>query len=213
MEINLRQMLEEIRELEKTVAAQLKKTEIDVRYSVAGHKVTFAREVRRRHAQFKRGSLRFLRESSIPALLVAPVIYAVLIPTVLMDIFVSLYQMICFPVYRIPKIKRSDYIVFDRHRLGYLNWIERMNCDYCAYVNGVIAYTRELAGRTEQYFCPIRHALAVKGLHPRHANFVPFGDAEHYRAQLETLRQQIRRADVPPPPAPPETTACGEPRQ
>ena len=46
---------------------------------------------------------------------------------------------------------RGQYIVIDRHRLKYLNAIEKLNCVYCGYGNGVIAYARDIAGRTEQY--------------------------------------------------------------
>jgi hypothetical protein len=31
-----------------------------------------------------------------------------------MDAVVSLYQMLCFPLFGIPKVKRSDHVVFDR---------------------------------------------------------------------------------------------------
>ncbi len=35
---------------------------------------------------------------------------------------------------------RGAHFTFDRHRLGYLNLIEKLNCDYCAYANGLFAY-------------------------------------------------------------------------
>ena len=55
------------------------------------------------------------------------------------------YQAICFPVYKIPKVRRRDYLVFDRHHLAYLNIIEKINCAYCSYANGAIAFMREVA--------------------------------------------------------------------
>ena len=36
------------------------------------------------------------------------------------DACVSFFQWACFPVYGITKVRRSDYIVFDRHQLHYL---------------------------------------------------------------------------------------------
>jgi hypothetical protein len=90
--------------------------------------------------------------------LTAPVIYAVIVPLVLLDLFVTIYQRVCFPVYGIPKVNRGDYLIFDRHHLAYLNALEKLNCAYCSYANGLIAYVREIAGRTEQYWCPIKHA-------------------------------------------------------
>ncbi len=47
-----------------------------------------------------------------------------------MDVTISLYQAVCFPIYGIPKVKRQDYIVFDRQYLQYLNLIEKINCAY-----------------------------------------------------------------------------------
>jgi hypothetical protein len=92
-------------------------------------------------------------------------------------------------------VQRSSYIVIDRHHLGYLNAIEKANCMFCSYANGVFAYTREVAGRTEQYWCPIRHAQRVRGAHAHYAEFVPFGDAEGYRQRLPLLRAELK----PPP--------------
>jgi hypothetical protein len=109
-----------------------------------------------------------------------------------MDVFVSFYQFVCFPVYGIPKVKRKDYISLDRHRLSYLNSIEKINCDYCAYFNGLIAFVREVAAKTEQYFCPIRHALRTKGLHPRHALFLPYGDAANFQEKLKKISLAVR---------------------
>lgn len=48
------------------------------------------------------------------AIVTSPVIYPRWIPFLLMDLFVTVYQAICFPVYRIPRVRRSDYLVFDR---------------------------------------------------------------------------------------------------
>jgi hypothetical protein len=59
-------------------------------------------------------------------------------------------------------------VVIDRHRLGYLNPVQKLNCVFCGYGNGVIAYAREITARTEQYWCPIKHALKVKGSHDRY---------------------------------------------
>jgi hypothetical protein len=63
-----------------------------------------------------------------------------IIPIALADLIGSMYQAICFPIYGIPKVHRGEYLSFDRHRLSYLNFAEKLNCDYCAYVNGILAY-------------------------------------------------------------------------
>ena len=107
----------------------------------------------------------------------------------------SVYQAICFRAYGIARVPRSAYIVIDRHHLAYLNAIEKANCMFCSYANGVFAYTREVAGRTEQYWCPIRHAKRVRGAHAHYGAFVAFGDADGYRKRLPLLRAELK----PPP--------------
>ena len=100
---------------------------------------------------------------------------------------VTIYQAVCFPIYRVPKVRRQDYLIFDRGRLAYLNAIEKVGCVYCSYANGLLAYIAEIAARTEQRFCPIQHAHPPAQLHARYPHFLPYGDARAYRAQSETV--------------------------
>jgi hypothetical protein len=144
------------------------------------------------HKTFIKRVSRFLLDSSFLTLLTAPVIWGCLIPIVFMDMVGSFYQAICFPIYGIPKVRRSDYIALDRHRLAYLNAIEKLNCDYCGYANGVLAYFSEIAARTEQYWCPIKHALRIKSVHGRYKNFFDYGDAEGYRKRIEEVRRSFK---------------------
>jgi hypothetical protein len=149
-----------------------------------------ADEFLRQQRRYKTGLFRFLLRSRLLVMLSAPVIYAGWIPFLLLDLFVTIYQGVCFPIYRIPKVRRSDYLIFDREDLPYLNMIEKFNCFYCSYGNGVAAYTREVAARTEQYWCPIKHARRVRSAHERYPLFFDFGDAEAYRQGLKCLRKQ-----------------------
>lgn len=144
-------------------------------------------EVQRRH---KIGVWKYITHSRITVALTAPLVYLGWIPFFLMDAFVSLFQAVCFPIYGIPKVQRSDYLVFDRADLPYLNLIEKFNCLYCSYGNGVAAYTREVSARTEQYWCPIKHARRLKDAHRNYPKFFEHGDGEAYREGLERLRKQ-----------------------
>jgi hypothetical protein len=73
----------------------------------------------------------------------------------------------------------------------HLNTIEKVNCTYCGYGNGVIAYTREIISRTEQYWCPIRHAHHVIDAHRRYPQFFAFGDAQSYQQGIKSKRQAL----------------------
>jgi hypothetical protein len=169
-----------------------------LRRRVELERLRFDAEVRRRHAQFKQSLTALVREGGVANLLTLPIIYSLAVPLALVDLWVTLYQWICFPVYGVARVRRRSFMVIDRHRLGYLNVIERANCLYCSYAIGVIAYVREVAGRTEQYWCPIKHARRVPAPHTRYHGFVEYGDAEAYRRDLPALRRALeRRASRP----------------
>ena len=148
-------------------------------------------ELREAHRLFRQGIPAYVREGSISSLLTAPVIYSLLLPFVLLDGWVTLYQYVCFPIYGIARVCRRRYFAIDRHRLQYLNGIEKMNCTFCSYANGVIAYVREVAARTEQYWCPIKHARTTPAAHHRYREFLEYGDAPGYRNDLPTLRRAL----------------------
>jgi hypothetical protein len=76
----------------------------------------------------------------------------------------------------------------------HLNAIEKVHCVYCGYANGLIAYVREIAARTEQYWCPIKHARVVAAPHPRYRSFLDYGDAIGYRRKLPAIRASLRVA-------------------
>lgn len=157
-------------------------------YELRNGNVWFSEEIEREHRRLKTSLARYVLQSRWLAILTAPFIYAVIIPFVLLDFFVSVYQAVCFPVYGIPKARRRDYIAIDRNKLRYLNALEGFNCLYCSYGNGVLAYAAEIAGRTEQHWCPIKHARRVKNAHDRYATFLPYGDARAYREGIENVR-------------------------
>ncbi len=186
---HLDDLLHRLHALEEELQAELTRRRQEIEFVIENRRVRFAHEVLRHQRQYKVGLLRFLRQSSLAAMLTAPFIYAGFVPFALMDLFVTVYQWICFPVYGIPKVQRRDYMVFDRGDLLYLNAIEKFNCFYCSYGNGVAAYLREVAARTEQYWCPIKHARRMIGAHERYPRFFEYGNAQAYREGLERLRR------------------------
>ena len=156
-------------------------------------------------AALKPGLLPFILHGRPLVFLIAPVIYSVALPLACLDLWLTAYQWLCFPAFGIPKVRRRDYFVIDHQRLPYLNAIEKLNCVYCSYANGTAAYVREVAARTEQYWCPIKHASALTSPHDRYHQFVDYGDGQGYRRELEHLRRALsgpkagRRTGTAPP--------------
>lgn len=199
MNDNLETLLDRMRQLEKSILQELQKKEAEFLYEVRQGKVRFTEEAKARHRTLVKRFTRYIRDSRFMILLTTPVIWSCIIPIALMDLFMTVYQAVCFPIYGIPKVRRSDYIKLDRRHLDYLNWAEKFNCEYCGYANGVLACAVEIAARTEQYWCPIKHALRMKSMHSRYRFFFDYGDAEHYRQQIETVRrsfEDIKTADA-----------------
>ncbi len=189
------QLAGSIRALERQLEAALAKRRIELNYEVHDGIVHFEQLVLAKHRLLKARLLTYVFGARPAMILTAPVIYALMIPVLLLDLFVAVYQTVCFPVYGIPRVRRRDYLAFDREQLAYLNTIEKLNCAYCAYANGVFAYVREVASRTEQYWCPIKHARRVLGVHARYGSFVDYGDGDAYRHELERLRAEARSAE------------------
>ena len=146
----------------------------------------------------RKGLWEYLKGVRLPVLLTAPLIYLGVIPFLVLDLFVVIYQAVCFPLNGIPRVRRRDYLIFDRGRLPYLNAIEKLGCVYCSYANGLLAYVVELAARTEQHFCPIKHDAEVLAPHSRYPHFLPYGDARAYRNHIDKVRDAF--ADIEPLP-------------
>ena len=186
-------LIGKIRALESELDAELAKRSAGLRVGLEHGRIAFEEELLRRHRELRRKLLPYLFGANPLVVLTAPVIYAGIVPFLLLDLFVNIFQAVCFPIYGIAKIRRADYLVFDRHHLAYLNALEKLNCAYCSYANGIIAFTREIAARTEQYWCPIKHARRVVGTHARYALFDDYGDAEGYQERLAKLRQALAK--------------------
>ena len=186
-------VLDRLRDLETDLEHEVAAAQHRWHYKIETGRIRFEEAVHRRHKALKMSLAQFLRESSIPALLTAPIIYSLFVPFVVVDAWVSLYQLVCFPIYGIDRVRRSDYIALDRRKLAYLNAIEKANCQYCSYANGLLAYIREIAARSEQYWCPIKHARRIRGPHTHYRLFVDYGDAEGYKHELPVLRKSLKK--------------------
>jgi hypothetical protein len=184
-------LMEKMRSVEAEIETELARRQEELRFRFENNRIVFEDEVLRVHRAIKTRVSRYLSQANPLVMLTAPVIYSLLIPIALLDIFVIIYQATCFPVYKIPQVRRRDYLIFDRHHLAYLNIIEKINCAYCSYANGAISFAREVAARTEEYWCPIKHARRILGPHPHYQGFADFGDADEYRKQLNSMKDGV----------------------
>jgi len=187
----LEHLLLEIKKLEQQLFIELQKKQVEFYYKIKGKKVYFEEATRRYHKTLMTRIHAYLFNASLLNILTVPIIYSCFIPAVLFDLIVTVFQQICFRIYKIPLVKRREYIVIDRHSLSYLNLIEKINCVYCGYFNGLIGYIAEVAARTEQYWCPIKHARRVASLHGRYDKFLEYGDGQAYKEKFEEIRRDF----------------------
>lgn len=184
-------LIEQIKQLEKKLSAEMQKKEEEFFYKIQGKKVYFEARAKRYHKTLVTNIYRYLVNASLVNIFLAPLVWSCLFPALFMDFVISVFQFVCFPLYGIPKVDRKEYIVIDRHALTYLNFIEKMNCVYCGYFNGLIAYVQEIAARTEQYWCPIKHAHRMAHLHSRYKKFADYGDGDIYIKKVENIRRDF----------------------
>ena len=187
----IQDIIEDIKKLEKELLLEIQKKEEEFFYKIKGKKVYYEPETKKIHKKLATKIHNYIFKASYLNILTAPVIWFCILPALFMDGVVSVYQFICFKVYGIPKVRRNDFIVLDRQSLSYLNPIEKLNCVYCGYFNGLIAYVQEIAGRTEQYWCPIKHARKLGTMHRRYHKFFNYGDHREYKHRLEQLRRDF----------------------
>lgn len=195
MNDRIRHLLDQMAALEEDLRVALQEQQSSVLFQINGKRVEFEQSIRQAHVRLKTGFFHWLVTYRPQNLITGPIIYSMIVPLAILDLAVSFYQATCFPIYRVARVHRSDYIVFDRQQLEYLNFIEKFHCTYCAYGAGLIAYVSEIVARTEEYFCPIKHARKILGTHARHARFLAYGDAADYERRLEAFRIGLGRKD------------------
>jgi hypothetical protein len=123
---------------------------------------------------------------------VYPVIYPAALFIFLLDAWVEIYHRITFPIYGIPYIKRKNYIKIDRHKLKYLNPMQKLNCVYCGYANGVLQYISKIIAETETYWCAIQHEKNEQFLPPdHHEEFIKYGDKRSYTDIYESKKTRM----------------------
>ena len=178
-------------ELELEVDRMLASKREEFNYRFHRGKVVFEQGIQRWQREHRTGIWLYLRKAPLGHILSAPLIYGMIVPMLILDGSITVYQQICFRIYRIPRVVRQDYLVIDRNHLAYLNAIEKFNCVYCGYGNGLLEYTREIVARTEQYWCPIKHARRTLDAHSRAQKFFDYGDSRAWHEDLQKMRKSL----------------------
>jgi len=188
----IKEMIEEIETMKKKLGEEIDKEEKYANYEISNGHIKFEKEIFKRQKENMMHLWDWFGEIPLVQLFSAPVVYVMIVPAVLLDMMLFVYRNVVSRVFKIEFGKRSDYIVYDRQYLGYLNVVEKLNCLYCAYFNGLMQYASSIAARTEFYFCPIKHAKKIAYKHEYYDTFLTYGDDDAYQKKLKELRKDLK---------------------
>ncbi|KYJ85885.1 hypothetical protein [Sulfurovum riftiae] len=192
MSERIKEMMVEIEDLRQKLKEEIEQQEKKIDYEIKNGYIRFEDEVLSKQKENMKHLLAWFGETPFIQLLSAPIVYGMVLPALLLDLMLFVYTYVVGRVFKITFVQRKDYIVFDRQYLGYLNIVEKLNCLYCAYFNGLMQYSAAIAGRTELYFCPIKHAKKIAYDHNYYDAFFAYGDGEKYPQKLEKLREEVQ---------------------
>lgn len=181
MKSTISRILQEIENKRKELAEEYERIKKKYNFEYIKWKITFSKEQKLENKKKKRSFWQTTKSTTFREYLSIPFIYSMMIPAVILDSFLFMYQQTAMRLYRIPLVKRSDYITLERKHLDYLNWVEKLNCIYCSYVNWLFAYAVEIAWRTEKYWCLIKHAKKMNSSHNWEKYFADYGDADWFK--------------------------------
>ena len=193
MNEKIREIINEIEEMKAKLSEEIAQQESHISYEINNGYVQFEKEVLGKQKENMKNLFAWFAEIPFLHLLSSPIIYGMMIPAVFLDMILFFYQHIVFRIYKFEPLQRSDYIIYDRQYLGYLNIFEKLNCMYCSYFNGLMQYASAIASRTELYFCPIKHAKKIAYQHDFYNEFFSYGDEEEYQKKLKELRKKFNR--------------------
>ena len=162
MNQSIKDILEKINKLNRQLSEKYNQLAEKYGFSSAGRRIVFLQEFRKRNKKFKIPTWKYVIPQNIRHLLSMPFIYMMIVPVVILDIFVTIYHLVAFSLYHIPKI----------------------HCLYCTYVNGIFAYAVEVGARTERYWCPVKAAHKPKFHHDWYSEFADYGNPEEWKEKF-----------------------------
>ena len=184
MRLTIKELLVKIDQLNNTLQKEHARLAEKYGFSINQQRIVFIEKFKKINKGWRIPAWKYVIPKNFRHLVSIPFIYIMIVPAVILDFFVSLYNWTALPLYRIPPVKRKDYIVYDRRFLDYLNVIQKINCLYCSYVNGLFAFAGEIGARTERYWCPIKAAKKPKTRHSWYGDFADYGNPEEWNEKF-----------------------------
>lgn len=196
MKSRISKLLEEIEIRKQELKEEYLKLMEKYNFSFIKWKIVFSKEAREANRKKRISIFESIFSARVREVLSIPFIYSMIIPAIILDLFLFMYQNTAIRLYGIPLAKRSDYITFDRKELDYLNLLQKINCLYCSYVNWLFSYAVEVAWRTEKYWCPIKSAKKMRWWHSWEKYFADYGDPEWFRECFQSIEEYKKEKET-----------------
>lgn len=187
------QIIEDIKIKKDELFVEYEKMRKKYDFSFNNWKIVFTKNAKKIQKGFKTPLQKYAIPKNLRHFISIPFIYGMFIPWILLDISLFIYQQTAFRLYSIPLVKRSEYILFDRKHLSYLNIIQKINCLYCSYMNGLFSYAVEVWWRTEKYWCPIKAARNKKWWHDWEEYFADYWDPEGFKKAFNSNKEFFKK--------------------
>lgn len=194
MKDSIRDILAKIESLNIELREEYDRLSKEYGFYIEKKKVIFLEQFKKKNKTFKFPTWKYVIPTNIRHLVSMPFIYGMIVPAVLLDLALTIYQYTAFSLYRIPYVKRSEFFIYDRRFLDYLNFIQKLNCLYCSYVNGLFAYAVEIGARTERYWCPLKSAHKPKFSHGWYKDFADYGNPDDWNEKFNHNSEAFRDA-------------------
>ena len=191
MNSKINDILSEIDKKKQELKQEYLKIKEKYGFIIKWHKIIFNSESKKENIRQRKPILETIFTAQIREIISIPFIYSVFFPAIFLDFILFIYQQTAFRLYRIPLVKRSNYIIYDRSELDYLNGIQKINCIYCSYVNWLFWYAVEIWGRTERYWCPIKHARKNPWWHDWEKHFADYWDAKWFKQVFTQIEDKV----------------------
>lgn len=153
--------------------------------------IAISRELKRYKEQIALQKLHEKQLTNIKYLLSTPFIYGMIVPMLFFHILIEIYHRVCFYLYDMEYIDYRNHFRFDRHRIGGISPLQKFNCIYCEYGNGLASFTKEVIGKTEAFWCPIKHEDSPESPHAYYQQFMEYGNGRNFEEKRETVREKL----------------------
>ena len=98
MNDRIQQLLAQINALEDELRIAVNEQQSSIFFQIKGKRVEFEQSIKETHRKLKMNFFRWLVTNRPQNFITGPIIYSMIIPLLVTDLFITFYQLTCFPI-------------------------------------------------------------------------------------------------------------------